>query len=88
MRTHLIHRPARDIIPPLGGARVSSYSASGGNDVLIGRSNYGRGVIDPFMNGDALTMSNAAQGGDDILMGGNSYGSGAVSNIMNGDAIS
>src|SRR6516164_11632146 len=21
-RTHLIHRPARDIIPPLGGARV------------------------------------------------------------------
>src|SRR5215469_11568647 len=23
MRTHLIHRPARDIIPPLGGARVS-----------------------------------------------------------------
>src|SRR5262245_34835133 len=25
MRTHLIHRPARDIIPPLGGARVSSY---------------------------------------------------------------
>ena len=25
MRTHLIHRPARDIIPPFGGARVSSY---------------------------------------------------------------
>src|SRR5215471_17693961 len=25
MRTHLIHRPARDIIPPLGGVRVSSY---------------------------------------------------------------
>ena len=25
MRTHLIHRPARNIIPPLGGARVSSY---------------------------------------------------------------
>jgi transposase len=25
MRTHLIHRPARDIIPPIGGARVSSY---------------------------------------------------------------
>src|SRR5215471_16949719 len=25
MRTHLIHRPARDIIPPRGGARVSSY---------------------------------------------------------------
>jgi len=24
MRTHLIHRPARDIIPPLGGARGSS----------------------------------------------------------------
>ena len=24
-RTHLIHRPARDIIPPLGEARVSSY---------------------------------------------------------------
>jgi hypothetical protein len=24
-RSHLIHRPARDIIPPLGGARVSSY---------------------------------------------------------------
>ena len=24
-RTHLIHRPARDILPPLGGARVSSY---------------------------------------------------------------
>jgi primosomal replication protein N len=23
-RTHLIHRPARDIIPPLGGARVFS----------------------------------------------------------------
>src|SRR5271154_1790292 len=23
MRTHLIHRPARDIVPPLGGARVS-----------------------------------------------------------------
>ena len=22
MRTHLIHRPARDILPPLGGARV------------------------------------------------------------------
>jgi HNH endonuclease len=28
MRTHLIHRPARDIIPPLGGARVSSYRIS------------------------------------------------------------
>ena len=25
MRSHLIYRPARDIIPPLGGARVSSY---------------------------------------------------------------
>src|ERR1700730_12081688 len=25
IRTHLIHRPARDIIPLLGGARVSSY---------------------------------------------------------------
>src|SRR6185295_1266910 len=25
MRTHLIHRPARDIIQPLGGARGSSY---------------------------------------------------------------
>jgi hypothetical protein len=25
IRTHLIHRPARDIIPPLGGARLSSY---------------------------------------------------------------
>ena len=25
MRTHLIHRPARDIIPPRGGSRVSSY---------------------------------------------------------------
>src|SRR6187431_3575467 len=25
MRTHLIHRPARDIIPPLGGTRVFSY---------------------------------------------------------------
>src|SRR6185437_4652819 len=25
MRTHLIHRPARDIFPPLGGARVFSY---------------------------------------------------------------
>src|SRR5262245_11554796 len=25
MRTHLIHRPARDIISPLGGARVSCY---------------------------------------------------------------
>src|SRR4249919_1857752 len=25
MRTHLIHRPARDIMPPLGGARVFSY---------------------------------------------------------------
>ena len=24
-RTHLIHRPARDIIPPFGGARASSY---------------------------------------------------------------
>ena len=24
-RTHLIHRPARDIIPPQGGTRVSSY---------------------------------------------------------------
>ena len=24
-RTHLIHRPARDIIPPFGGVRVSSY---------------------------------------------------------------
>src|SRR5262245_47972963 len=25
MRTHLSHRPARDIIPPLGGARFSFY---------------------------------------------------------------
>ena len=25
MRTHLIHRPARDIFPPLGGALVFSY---------------------------------------------------------------
>jgi hypothetical protein len=28
LRTHLIRRPARDIIPPLGGVRVSSYCAS------------------------------------------------------------
>src|SRR6202035_3249649 len=28
MRTHLIHRPARDIIPPLSGARLSSYRVS------------------------------------------------------------
>src|SRR6202795_1308188 len=28
IRTHLIHRPARDIIPPLGGTRVSSYCNS------------------------------------------------------------
>jgi len=26
MRTHLIHRPARDIMPPLGGARVCLLS--------------------------------------------------------------
>src|SRR5215510_1758735 len=26
MRTHLIHRPARDIIPPLGGARLCLLS--------------------------------------------------------------
>src|SRR6202453_2166680 len=25
LRTHLVHRPARDIIPPRGGSRVSSY---------------------------------------------------------------
>src|SRR6266702_8659660 len=25
IRSHLIHRPARDIIPPLSGIRVSSY---------------------------------------------------------------
>jgi hypothetical protein len=25
LRSHLIHRSARDIIPPLGGTRVSSY---------------------------------------------------------------
>ena len=25
IRTHLIHRPARDTIPPLGGARITSY---------------------------------------------------------------
>src|SRR5665647_1611402 len=25
MRTHLIHRPARDTFPPLGGARLFSY---------------------------------------------------------------
>ena len=25
IRTHLIHRPARDIFPPLGGARAFSY---------------------------------------------------------------
>jgi hypothetical protein len=25
IRTHLIHRPARDIFPPLGGSRVFSY---------------------------------------------------------------
>jgi len=25
MRTHLIHRPARDIIPPRGGTRISCY---------------------------------------------------------------
>src|SRR3974390_788287 len=32
MRTHLIHRPARDIIPPLGGARsflLSNWILSG-----------------------------------------------------------
>src|SRR5579863_7643630 len=27
IRTHLIHRPARDIIPPLGGARVPSIGS-------------------------------------------------------------
>ena len=26
MRSHLIHRPARDILPPRGGARVFSYT--------------------------------------------------------------
>src|SRR6201996_7304741 len=26
IRTHLIHRPARDILPPLGGSRVSCFS--------------------------------------------------------------
>src|SRR5437588_1482085 len=30
IRTRLIHRPARDIIPPLGGARVSSYPVCSG----------------------------------------------------------
>jgi hypothetical protein len=25
IRTHLVHRPARDIIPPLGGSQVFSY---------------------------------------------------------------
>ena len=25
MRTHLLHHPERDIIPPLGGTRVFSY---------------------------------------------------------------
>jgi hypothetical protein len=33
MRTHLIHRPARDTIPPLGGARVSSC-----RDLVLRRS--------------------------------------------------
>ena len=28
MRTHLIHRPARDILPPLGGARVPPIDPS------------------------------------------------------------
>ena len=28
IRTHFIHRPARDIIPPRGGARVSSSRPS------------------------------------------------------------
>src|ERR1700746_3867467 len=35
VRTHLIHRPARDIIPPLGGARVSSYRIGPGSGVML-----------------------------------------------------
>src|SRR5476649_2896139 len=30
IRTRLIHRPARDIIPPRGGVRVFSYPVSSG----------------------------------------------------------
>ena len=42
MRTHLVHRPARDIIPPLGGARVSFIAVVdadrlGGNERMIVR---------------------------------------------------
>src|SRR6187431_3796114 len=37
MRTHLIHRPARDIIPPQGGARVSSYRISCTGFMLLPR---------------------------------------------------
>src|SRR4030095_15775493 len=33
-RTHLIHRPARDILPPLGGARVSSYRDCSGTALM------------------------------------------------------
>src|SRR4029450_4588530 len=33
-RTHRIHRPARDILPPLGGARVSSYRNCSGTALM------------------------------------------------------
>src|SRR5215831_17124863 len=60
-RTHLIHRPARDTIPPRGGARVSSgtkrtlpdwvpMSAIGGKADVVQRS------LMPFLAGcDRLT---------------------------------
>ena len=34
-RTHLIHRPARDIVPPLGGARVSSYRVRSSTALML-----------------------------------------------------
>ena len=35
MRTHLIHRPARDILPLLGGTRVFSYPDLIVDDVML-----------------------------------------------------
>jgi hypothetical protein len=36
IRTHLIHRPARDIFPPLGGARVSFSRGRGSKRLEVG----------------------------------------------------
>jgi len=57
IRTHLIHRPARDIIPPRGGVRAFSYSMLCGCHAAKASSRVQRNVV-PSIQMRCMTTAN------------------------------